>query len=420
MFISSILRSIVRAGSLRLIDAAGRIHMIGDGTPPRISIRLRSRHIGYTLAFNPGLSVGEAYMDGLIVIEEGSIYDFLEVLARNYTPGGGGAWLSFVERVGRGLKQHNPIGKARRNIAHHYDLSGELYDLFLDCDRQYSCAYFIHPSDTLDIAQDNKKRHIAAKLLLDRPGLTILDIGSGWGGLALYLARHADADVTGVTLSAEQHKVSQARSAQAGLADQVRFHLRDYREEGGRYHRIVSVGMFEHVGKRNYAEFFGKLRDLLEEDGVALIHSIGYSDTPGPINPFIRKYIFPGADLPTLSEISTAAERSGLIVTDVEILRRHYAETLRHWRERFVARWNDAAQIFDERFCRMWEFYLALCEVGFRYRTNIVLQMQLTRRLDTVPITRDYMFDWERRDPPKHGGANVCGWKDRGREWNGG
>jgi cyclopropane-fatty-acyl-phospholipid synthase len=302
------------------------------------------------------------------------------------------------------LKQHNPIGKTRRNVAHHYDLSGELYDLFLDRDRHYSCAYFAHPGDTLDVAQDNKKRHIAAKLLLDRPGLKILDIGSGWGGLALYLARAADADVTGVTLSTEQHKVSQTRSAQAGLADQVRFHLRDYREEYGRYNRIVSVGMFEHVGKRNYAEFFGKLRGLLEDHGVALIHSIGYSDTPGPINPFIRKYIFPGADLPTLSEISAAAERSGLIVTDVEILRRHYAETLRHWRERFVARWNDAAQIYDERFCRMWEFYLALCEVGFRYRTNVVLQMQLTKRMDAVPITRDYMFDWERhgRIPDRH------------------
>jgi cyclopropane-fatty-acyl-phospholipid synthase len=389
---------------MRLIDAAGRIHMIGDDTPPRVSIRLRSRRIGYTLAFNPGLSVGEAYMDGLMVIEEGTIYDFLEVLARNYTPGGGSAWLSLVEWVGGGLKQHNPIGKTRRNVAHHYDLSGELYDLFLDRDRQYSCAYFAHPGDTLDVAQDNKKRHIAAKLLLDRPGLKILDIGSGWGGLALYLARAADADVTGVTLSTEQHKVSQTRSAQAGLADQVRFHLRDYREEYGRYNRIVSVGMFEHVGKRNYAEFFGKLRGLLEDHGVALIHSIGYSDTPGPINPFIRKYIFPGADLPTLSEISAAAERSGLIVTDVEILRRHYAETLRHWRERFVARWNDAAQIYDERFCRMWEFYLALCEVGFRYRTNVVLQMQLTKRMDAVPITRDYMFDWERhgRIPDRH------------------
>jgi cyclopropane-fatty-acyl-phospholipid synthase len=409
MLISSILQSIVRTGSLRLIDTAGRIHMIGDGTPPRASIRLASRRVGYSLAFNPGLSIGEAYMDGLLGVEQGTIYDFLEVLARNYTPGGAYSWLSFIERIGRGLKQHNPIGNARRNVAHHYDLSGELYELFLDRDRQYSCAYFAHPGDTLEVAQDNKKRHIASKLLLDRPGLKILDVGSGWGGLGLYLAREADADVTGVTLSTEQHKVSQARSEQAGLADRVRFHLRDYREEGGRYDRIVSVGMFEHVGKRNYAEFFGKLRDLLEEDGVAVVHSIGYSDAPGPINPFIRKYIFPGADVPSLSEISAAAERSGLIVTDIEILRLHYAETLRHWRERFVAHWNDAARLYDERFCRMWEFYLALCEVSFRYRTNVILQMQLTKRLDAVPITRDYMLDWERhsRLPSRRGTGDT-------------
>ena len=393
MFILSILRSIVREGSLQLVDATGRVHMIGDGTPPRASIRLRSRRIGYTLAFNPGLLIGEAYMDGRLAIEQGTIYDFLEVLAKNFTPGRGGTWLSFLDRIGRGLKQHNPISKARRNVAHHYDLSGELYDLFLDRDRQYSCAYFVHPNDTLEVAQDNKKRHISAKLRLDRPGLRILDIGSGWGGLALFLAQAAGADVTGVTLSREQHKVSQERAVQAGISNQVRFHLRDYREEGGRYDRIVSVGMFEHVGKRNYAEFFNRIRDLLEENGVALVHSVAYSDAPGPINPFIRKYIFPGADVPSLSEMSAAAERSGLIVTDVEILRLHYAETLRHWRERFLAGWNDAAQLYDERFCRMWEFYLALCEVGFRYRTNVVLQMQLTKRLDAIPITRDYMFN---------------------------
>ncbi|MGD0102420.1 MAG: cyclopropane-fatty-acyl-phospholipid synthase family protein [Rhodopila sp.] len=392
---------------MRLIDATGRINIIGDDTPPRVSVRLRSRHLGYSLAINPGLSIGEAYMDGKLVIEQGTIYDFVEVLARNYTPGSGSRWLSFVERVSRGLKQHNPIGKARRNVSHHYDLSGDFYELFLDRDRQYSCAYFTHPDDTLEAAQDHKKRHIAAKLLLNRPGLRILDIGSGWGGLALYLAAEADAAVTGVTLSTEQYKVSQARSAQAGRAAQVQFKLLDYREDAGRYDRIVSVGMFEHVGKKDYVEFFNKLRDLLEEDGVALIHSIGFAHTPGPINPFIRRYIFPGADLPTLSEISMAAERSGLIVTDVEILRLHYAETLRHWRERFTAHWNDAAQLYNERFCRMWEFYLALCEVSFRYRTSVVFQLQLTKRLDAVPVTRDYMFDWERYGRPPVAARSV-------------
>ena len=394
MFVS-LLKSMVRTGSLRLIDTAGCVHVVGDGTLPCATIRFRSSRIAYSLALNPGLAIGEAYMDGLMTVEEGTIYDFLEVLARNYAPDNH-PWLSLLERIGRGVKQRNPIGRARRNVAHHYDLSGELYDLFLDRDRQYSCAYFGRPDDTLEVAQEREKRHIAAKLLLDRPGLRVLDIVSGWGGLGLYLAREASAEVTGVTLSAEQHEASQARAAAAGLAKRVRFHLRDYREEGARYDRVVSVGMFEHVGKRNYAEFFSKLQHLLVEDGVALVHTIGYSDAPGPINPFIRKHIFPGADLPSLSEIAAAAERSDLIVTDVEVLRLHYAETLRHWRKRFLAHWEDAARLYDERFCRMWEFYLALCEVGFRHRTNIVFQIQLTRRLNAVPITRDYMVDWER------------------------
>jgi cyclopropane-fatty-acyl-phospholipid synthase len=392
---ASLLRSVVRAGSLRLIDAAGRIHMVGDGSPPRATLRLRSRRVEYALTLNPALAIGEAYMDGRLAVEQGTVYDVLEVLARNYSPGAH-PWLSLLERLGRGLKQRNPLGRARRNVAHHYDLSGALYELFLDRDLQYSCAYFARPDDTLETAQENKKRHLAAKLLLDRPGLRVLDIGSGWGGLGLYLAREAGADVTGVTLSAEQHRASEARAAAAGLADRVRFRLRDYREERGRYDRVVSVGMFEHVGKRNHAEFFARLRGLLEDDGVALVHTIGFADAPGPINPFVRRHIFPGADLPALSELAAAVERSGLIVTDVEVLRLHYAETLRRWRERFLAHWEDAARLYDERFCRMWEFYLALCEVGFRHRTNVVFQVQLARRFDAVPITRDYVLEWER------------------------
>ncbi|MBW8727911.1 MAG: class I SAM-dependent methyltransferase [Inquilinus limosus] len=395
MFIA-LLKSIVRDGSLRVIDAAGRVHAIGDGSPPRAVIRLKSPRLAYTLMRNPGLALGEAYMDGQLTVEEGSLYDFLAVVAKNLKVDRHG-WLALIERVTRGLKQQNPVGKAQRNVAHHYDLSAELYDLFLDADRQYSCAYFATPGDSLETAQLNKKRHIAAKLLFDKPGLKTLDIGSGWGGLGLYLARETGADVTGVTLSTEQHKLSTARAEAAGLADRAKFHLRDYRQEAGPYQRIVSVGMFEHVGKRNYAEFFAKLESLLADDGVALIHSIGYSDTPGPINPFIRKYIFPGADLPTLSELATMAERVGLYITDVEVLRIHYAETLRHWRERFMARWADAAKLYDERFCRMWEFYLALCEVGFRYRTTVVFQLQFAKRIDTVPITREYMVDRERQ-----------------------
>jgi len=392
----AILKRFVREGSLRVIDAAGRSHVVGDGTQPRTTIRLTSKRLEYTLILNPSLSVGEAFMEGSLRVEDGTLYDFLDVVARNFDNVGRLPWLAFIERIGRGLKQYNPIGKAQHNVAHHYDLSAQLYDIFLDRDRQYSCAYFLTPDDSLETAQENKKRHIASKLRLDRAGLKVLDIGSGWGGLALHIAGHSEADVTGVTLSTEQHKMSSSRAVAAGLDDRVRFHLRDYREEPGRYDRIVSVGMFEHVGKRNYAEFFAKLRDLLTDDGVALVHAIGYSDTPAPINPFIRKYIFPGADLPSLSEVFPVIERSGLWVTDVEILRLHYAETLRHWRERFMARRDEVVRLYDERFCRMWEFYLVLCEIGFRRRTNMVFQMQLTKRVDALPITRDYMIDWER------------------------
>lgn len=396
MLFPAILRSIIRIGSLHLIDGAGRTHVYGDGSSPHCTVRLHARRLDYTLALNPELSIGEAYMNGLLTIEEGTLYDVLEIAARNFRNFEKMPWVSVLSSMMRRLKQYNPIDRARRNVAHHYDLSSQLYDMFLDSDRQYSCAYFTSPDDSLETAQENKKRHIAAKLLLDRPGLDILDIGSGWGGLALYLAEEADADVTGVTLSVEQHKVSEARAAAVGLADRARFQLRDYREVAGEYDRVVSVGMFEHVGKKNYDEFFARLHELLREDGVALLHAIGFSDAPAPINPFIRKYIFPGADLASLSELFAAAERSGLTVTDVEILRLHYAETLRHWRKRFMANWNRVAAFYDERFCRMWEFYLVLCEIGFRFRSMMVFQVQLSKQPDTVPVTRDYMIDWER------------------------
>ncbi len=397
MAFSTLLKAIVRDGSLCLIDSAGRRETIGDGSPPEVTLRLTSKTSEYTLALNPALSVGEAYMDGRLVIEEGSLYDFLDIVARNYDSAQGGAWMALLERLGKGLKQANPVARARRNVAHHYDLSAALYDIFLDRDRQYSCAYFKHPDASLETAQADKKRHIAAKLRLDGGGLKVLDIGSGWGGLGLYLAEAFGADVTGVTLSVEQYRHSCQRAAESPAAGRVRFELRDYREVDGPFDRIVSVGMFEHVGKRNYREFFTRIRDLLSEDGVALIHSIGYADTPAPINPFMRKYIFPGADLPALSEVFAAVEHTGLCIADVEILRLHYADTLRHWRARFLARREEVKALYDERFCRMWEFYLALCEVGFRRRTNMVFQMQLSRRLDAVPITRDYIVDAERQ-----------------------
>jgi cyclopropane-fatty-acyl-phospholipid synthase len=298
-------------------------------------------------------------------------------------------------RLLRRLHQYNPLIRARHNAAHHYDLSDQLYELFLDQDRQYSCAYFRDGSDDLDTAQLNKKRHIAAKLLI-RPGARVLDIGSGWGGLALYLASECGADVTGLTLSAEQHKVAIRRAAAAGLSDRVRFYLRDYREEFGHYDRIVSVGMFEHVGVNHYGAFLAKLKALLAPDGVALLHSIGRKDGPGATSPWIRKYIFPGGYVPALSEVLPIVERLKLWVTDVEVLRLHYAETLRAWRGRFERNRIRVRGIYDERFCRMWEMYLVGSEIAFRRQDLIVFQMQLAKAVDTVPLTRDYILDWER------------------------
>jgi cyclopropane-fatty-acyl-phospholipid synthase len=304
--------------------------------------------------------------------------------------------LSTLDRLLRRLHQYNPAHRARANVAHHYDLSDTLYGLFLDADRQYSCAYFTHEHDDLDQAQRDKKRHLAAKLLLE-PGVRVLDIGSGWGGLGMYLAEAGAAEVVGITLSEEQLKVSRERAARAGLDDRVRFELCDYRALDGKFDRIVSVGMFEHVGLRHYPEFFAAVRDLLCEDGVAVLHSIGRADGPGATNPWLRKYIFPGGYSPALSEVLPVVERLGLWVTDIEILRLHYAETLRLWRRRFLANRARIAELYDERFCRMWEFYLVGSELAFRRMGHMVFQLQLAKRQDAVPLTRDYITDWERR-----------------------
>ncbi len=391
MLFAAFLRSVIRSGSMVLVDSRGREHRIGDGSPPSQVIRLTRPSLGTSLALNPKLSLGEAYADGTLVIEQGSAAGLLTLLTRNLgglPPGHPLNWAAALPVWRPRIR----INRARRNVAHHYDLSSEFYDLFLDTDRQYSCAYFTSTAVTLEAAQAEKKRRIVAKLLLDRPGLRVLDIGSGWGGLALFLAGDAGADVTGITLSAEQHRESTGRAADAGMADQVRFALRDYRQETGTYDRIVSVGMFEHVGRASYDAYFARVRDLLREDGVALLHSVGDSGVPGPINPFIQKHIFPGAAVPSLSEVLAAVERNGLLVTDIEILHLHYAETLLRWRERFVANRAEAVRMQGERFFRMWEFYLAMCEVGFRERTSMVFQMQLTRRKGATPLTRDYMM----------------------------
>jgi cyclopropane-fatty-acyl-phospholipid synthase len=398
MLLSHLLHHVVRRGSLRVIDAGGAMHTFSGDPGPQITIRLHTRALEWQLFLHPRLRVGEAFMNGTLTVEDASIYDFLDLMASNMAVAPANILTPLYNGFGRAFRvfqQYNPLHRARRNVAHHYDLSDTLYELFLDADRQYSCAYFTAPDQTIEQAQANKKRHIAAKLLL-APGQHVLDIGCGWGGLALYLAKECGVSVTGLTLSTEQLRVAERRAAAAGLSDRVRFELRDYRETNGRYDRIVSVGMFEHVGVVHYPAFFAKVKELLADDGVALLHSIGRQDGPASTNPWLRKYIFPGGYSPAMSEVVPVVERSGLWITDIEILRLHYAETLRAWRTRFNANRERIRALYDERFCRMWEFYLAGSEMAFRHQGHLNFQMQFAKKIDAVPLTRDYMVDWER------------------------
>ena len=398
MLLRRLFERIVTIGRLRVVDARGLSYDFAGSPGPSVAIRLHDPALHWKLLVRPRLFLPEAYMDGTLTVEEGSLFDLIDLLAANLEHLPEGVLARLLNGSGTALPrlhQYNPASRARQNAAHHYDLSDRLYELFLDQDRQYSCAYFYNSGDNLDTAQLNKKRHIAAKLLI-RPGQKVLDIGSGWGGLALYLASECGADVTGLTLSVEQHRVAVRRAAAAGLSDRVRFYLRDYRQEFGRYDRIVSVGMFEHVGINHYGAFFARLKSLLAPDGVALLHSIGRMDGPGSTHPWIRKYIFPGGYFPALSEVLPAVEQSKCWVTDVEILRLHYAETLKSWRHRFERNRDRLRAIYDERFCRMWEMYLVGSEIAFRRGGCMVFQMQLAKAVDSVPIRRDYMLDWER------------------------
>ena len=400
MLVGLLLGQLMRWGTLRVIDANGKPHSYAGEPGPSATIRLHDRALHSRLFWNPRLYAGEAYMDGTLTLEDGTtIFDFLDLIGANLNRLDETRIVQLrnaLARFVRPIQQYNPVGKAQRNVAHHYDLSDALFDLFLDPDRQYSCGYFDSPNSTLEQAQHAKKRHLASKLLLGEPGLKVLDIGSGWGGLAIYLNRLAGADVTGVTLSREQQAYAQERATRLGVDGQVRFHLRDYREDTGVYDRIVSVGMFEHVGAKHYLEFFRKLKALLAEDGVAVIHTIARFDGPSVTNPWLRKYIFPGGYCPALSEVYAAVERSGLKTLDMEVLRLHYAETLKHWSRNFQANRDKVKAIYDERFCRMWEFYLAGAEVAFRRQDHMIAQFQLARRQDAAPLTREYMVDWER------------------------
>ncbi|HWE79007.1 MAG TPA: cyclopropane-fatty-acyl-phospholipid synthase family protein [Pseudolabrys sp.] len=392
-----LLGTYLRRGDFTLTTSRGKTFRFGDRTGTPVAVRLTSPAAEWGLLLDPELKFGEAYMDGTLVVEQGSIADVLAIALGQKSELPQWARPQWILRfVARRLAQFNPRKRSRRNVAHHYDLDGRLYSLFLDADRQYSCAYFETPDATLDDAQLAKKRHLAAKLLLARNN-RVLDIGCGWGGLGLYLAEMTGADVTGVTLSQEQHGIANSRAAEKGLSDRARFNLQDYRDVKGPFDRIVSVGMFEHVGVGHYKEFFHKAADLLGDNGVMVLHSICRSEGPGITNPWIAKYIFPGGYIPALSEVLPHIEKAGLLVTDIEILRLHYAETLKAWRERFLAHRDEVERIYDRRFVRMWEFYLAASEMSFREQNMMNFQIQVTKRQGVTPMTRDYIGREEQR-----------------------
>ena len=387
----------VRRGSMTFTTANGTKFTCGDGTGRPVSVRFLTAGTELRILLNPELALGEAYMDGTFVVEDGSIADALAILLDQPEMVPRWAQLQWWLRyLARHVRQFNLRGRARDNVAHHYDLDGRLYSLFLDADKQYSCAYFETPDMSLDDAQLAKKRHLAAKLLIGR-GARVLDIGSGWGGLGLYLAEMSGADVTGITLSSEQLGVANARAAEKHLTRSAKFLLEDYRDIPGRFDRIVSVGMFEHVGVGVYETYFRRCAELLSDDGVMVLHSIGRSTGPDVTSPWVTKYIFPGGYIPAVSEVIPAIEKAGLLICDIEILRLHYAKTLQAWRERFMARREEAVRLYDERFARMWEFYLAASEMSFRKQNMMNFQIQLTKRQGVVPITRDYITREEAR-----------------------
>ncbi|WP_157044750.1 SAM-dependent methyltransferase [Roseobacter sp. GAI101] len=388
------LRILLREGNITLHLPDRKTVRIGDGSGRPVTVRLTHPGIISHLVWNPELALGEGYMNGDIKIDGDDLHGLLEIAVRNFDAQASSSWIRVVRAIRmlrRRFDQNNFASVSKRNVAHHYDLSSALYDLFLDQDRQYSCAYFKHPDDSLDQAQAQKKAHIAGKLLLE-PGMRVLDIGCGWGGMALGLARDYGVNVLGVTLSKEQHRIATERAHAEGLADRVIFQLRDYRHVSGPFDRIVSVGMFEHVGLPHYGTYFETVRNLLSPDGVALIHTIGRSAPPDATNPWISRYIFPGGYIPAMSEVLAPIENANLWLDDVECWRQHYATTLRHWYDRFQANSKKAASIYDERFVRMWRFYLAASEQTFRYGRQTVFQFQLSRRQDAVPLTRDYLY----------------------------
>ena len=395
MSLISFLNNLFKQDGFELIDSNSKKYVIGNPTKDKpIVIRFLDQKLMQKLLINPDLYFGEAYMNGSLVIENGTLTDFLDLAFKNIGRGNINSYGAVIKKI-KGtfgyLTNLNKIIKSKENVAHHYDISEKLYDLFLDKNRQYSCAYFKNDSDTLEQAQSNKIHHIIKKLNI-QPNQKVLDVGSGWGTLALAIAKVTNASVTGITLSENQFEYSQNKAKEMNLSNQVDFKLIDYRQLNEKFDRIVSVGMFEHVGRNFYRTYFNKVFQLLNEKGIALIHTIGSSMPPRDPQPWIQKYIFPGGYTPSLSELSKPIEKSGLIVSDIEVLRMHYAHTLRNWKERFLSKKDTVLDMFDEKFFRMWEFYLASCEMAFKWGDQVVFQLQLAKDNSSVPNTRDYIY----------------------------
>ena len=399
ILLQRIVEKLVRVGNLAITGPDGVTRNFGDGSGDKVHMVIHTRRAERAITLHPSLAIPEAFMEQEMDFVEGDVLSFLHLVYLNtgisWLDSQWGKLLNQARLAARPFQQLNNARRSKKNVERHYDLSGELYKLFLDQDMQYSCAYYERPDMTLEEAQLAKKRHIAAKLKI-KPGQTVLDIGCGWGGLGLYIARTFQTDVLGITLSTEQHQVATDRAHAEGLQNRAHFELRDYRHLSERFDRIVSVGMFEHVGVNHYRTFFDKCATLLKPDGVMLLHTIGRVGPPTTTNAFIRKHIFPGGYIPALSEMMPYIERSGLMVTDIEVLRLHYAETLKAWRERFLANRDKVRAIYDERFCRMWEFYLSGSEASFRWQDLVNFQIQLTRKNDVLPMTRDYIGKCEK------------------------
>ena len=395
MQLVSFLNKLIKEDGFILIDANSKKHIIGRPKKENpILLKLLDKKLHYKLLLYPDLHLGEAYTDGTLIIENGSLTDFLEIAMKNLGRKEINIFGQIIKKIRgsyRYLTNFNLIKKSKANVAHHYDISDDLYDLFLDPKRQYSCAYFKNENDSLETAQDNKINHLIKKLNL-KPNQKVLDIGSGWGSLAIEIAKKTKCEVTGITLSENQYKYSLDKVKKNNLENQVQFKLADYRTLNEKFDRIISVGMFEHVGRKFYKTFFNQVNKLLKNEGLALIHTIGSIDGPRDPQPWITKYIFPGGYTPSMSEVAGPIEKSGLIISDIEVLRMHYSHTLRNWKERCINNKSKIIEMFDEKFFRMWEFYLTSCELAFKWGDQVVFQFQLTKDLTTAPYTRDYIY----------------------------